>query len=35
MNASKKYTYRNWYIAVILVLAAQIVLYYWFTCHYK
>ncbi len=35
MSTSKKEHWRTWYIAVILVLALQIVLYYWFTCYYK
>jgi len=32
---TKKHTYRTWYIAVIVVLIIQIVLYYWFTRYWK
>ena len=35
MHTHKKESYRSWYIAVVLVLVAQIALYYWFTQHYK
>ena len=35
MSLPEKHSYKAWYIAVVVVLAAQIVLYYWFTQHYK
>ena len=35
MSLSEKHSYKRWHIAVVVVLIAQIVLYYWFTEHYK
>ena len=35
MNQPKKEHWRTWYIAVVLALILQIIVYYWFTCYYK
>lgn len=33
--STKKHNYRTWYIAVILALIIQVILYSWFTRYWK
>jgi hypothetical protein len=35
MSLPEKYSYKIWYIAVVVVLVVQIGLYYWFTRYYR